>query len=124
MEHYPDTMMLNVEQLRAEQKSWSSIAAIYSQHEEQIRSAFRRWKKRNKRTMWDGVIPEDLRPYELTFELPKVTVDATPWKGRDIWHQLVFGDLHVPYHDEVAYAILLQIIEDHQPDHIVTSETW
>jgi len=64
------------------------------------------------------VLPDHVRPFDLDIALPPVQTE--PWKGHDkTYTQLVFGDMHVPYMCEQSVAIMLQIIEDHQPQSII-----
>lgn len=118
VEIYTDDMMRDVEGCRSTGESWGKIAATYSLHPEQIRGAYRRWKKRNRLTIWDGVLPEGgIRPFDLDYPVP--TVEREPWRGKEGWVQLVFGDAHVPFECKQSVSILLAVLEDLQPDSVV-----
>lgn len=115
--NYSDSMMESVKEDRAAGLSWTVIAEHHSLHEEQIRSGFRRWKLRNKQTIWDGVLNEGIAPFALDFQLPTVFISDLIKKRT--FTQLVFADAHVPFHCPQSLAIMLCIIDDHQPDSIV-----
>ncbi len=119
MEHYPDSMMEEIKAKRADNMKWNAIAFIYSQHEEKLRSAFRRWKIRTKQGMWSGIIQEGVAPYKLDHDLPKVTVDHEPWKNKQVFTQLIFADVHAPYQCDRSIAIMLEILYDSQPDSVI-----
>ena len=119
MEYYPDSMMEDVWLMRGEKIRWSTIAVKYNTHEEKLRSAFRRWKIRTKKGMWAGVLHPEVAPYVLDHPLPEVTVDHEPWKGKQIYTQVIMGDIHAPYQDDRAVAVLLEILSDAQPDSVV-----
>jgi len=119
MEHYPDSMMETIWEQRGAYLKWNAIATIHGYHEEQLRSAFRRWKIRTKRGMWSGIIQPDVAPFVLDHTLPKVTVDQEPWKGKQIFTQLVFADVHAPYQCDRSIAIMLEILNDSQPDSVI-----
>jgi len=115
--NYPDILMQAVKDDRADGLSWKEIGAKHDLHEEQIRSGFRRWKQRNKMTMWDGVIQEGVAPFKLDLALPEVTVRDLIKKRS--FTQLIFSDAHVPYFCPASLSILLQVIEEYQPDSLV-----
>jgi len=119
MEHYPDSMMEEIWKARGEKIKWGAIATRFGYHEEQLRSAFRRWKIRSKRGMWSGIIQPDVAPFVLDHPLPAVTIDHEPWKGRQIFTQLVFADVHAPYQCDRSIAIMLEILNDSQPDSVI-----
>jgi len=114
---YTDAMMEGVKKYRAQGWAWSQIASAYDLHEEQIRSGFRRWKQRNKMTIWDGVLNEGIAPFALDLPPPEVTVRDLIKKRS--FTQLVFADAHVPYFCPESLSNRLQIIADYQPDSIV-----
>ena len=119
MEHYPDSMMEQIWEQRGLHMKWGAIATLHGYHEEQLRSAFRRWKIRSKRGMWSGIVQPDVAPFVLDHPLPEVTVDHEPWKGKKIFTQMVIADIHAPYQDDAAIAIMLEILHDAQPDSLI-----
>lgn len=119
MTHYPDNTMEDVELLRAESVKWATIAYKYGTNEEKLRSAFRRWKIRTKRGMWDGIIHNEVAPYVLDHPLPEVTTDHEPWKGKKIYRQLVIADIHAPFQCDRSIAVMLEILNASQPDSVV-----
>jgi predicted phosphodiesterase len=98
-------------------ETWSSIAKDFDGGSEALRSRYRRWKKSERRTMWSDVIRPEVIPFEQTFTLPEV--DAQEWNQHQTYRQLVFGDAHIPFHDEAAIATMLELIYDYQPDSLV-----
>jgi hypothetical protein len=51
--------------------------------------------------------------------LPEVTIDEEPWKDRKIFTQVIIGDIHAPYQDDRAIAVMLEILDAAQPDSII-----
>ncbi len=119
MEHYPDSMMESIWEARSAKMKWAEIAHFHGQHEEKLRSAFRRWKIRTKKGMWSGIIQPDIAPYVLDHPLPKVAVDQEPWKGRKIFTQMVIADIHAPFQCDRSVAVMLEILHDSQPDSLI-----
>ena len=119
MTHYPDSIMETIHAQRLDGLKWSAIATVHGDNEEKLRSAFRRWKIRTKRGMWNGIIHSNVPSYVLDHPLPKVAVDEEPWKGKKIFTQMIIADIHAPFQCDRSIAVMLEILNDSQPDSLV-----
>ena len=119
MTHYPDSIMETIHAQRLDGLKWSAIATVHGDNEEKLRSAFRRWKIRTKRGMWNGILHSNVPSYVLDHPLPKVAVDEEPWKGKKIFTQMIIADIHAPFQCDRSIAVMLEILHDSQPDSLV-----
>ena len=117
MEYFSESTLEDVYRYRAEDLSWPEIGRKLDVHPERIRSAFRRWKRTNRLTMWDGVLGP-IRPVKVKFDKKAASRDLTKISS-GVVTQVIFGDVHVPYHDRRVWRLLIEVIEMSKPDSIV-----